>query len=92
MSRVRNITLFYQIQIVQLVHTSFASGLISNAESQALYIETGQRTQKWMKAVHFICVIMGPALYALPPLIASYFIYFTTDMGDEAFKLPTPMW
>lgn len=30
--------------------------------------------------------------FLLPKALFSYFIYFTTDLGNDAFELPLPMW
>lgn len=48
--------------------------------------------EKMSKAIHFAVIKLGVPAFILPKAIFSYFIYFTTDIGNEAFVLPFPMW
>ena len=65
---------------------------LDNSESQGLYTETSQKVAKWIKIVDIALVKITPTLTILPASIVSFFIYFTTDLGDSAFQLPFPMW
>lgn len=66
---------------------------LKHRKSRALYDETDQHVQKWIKTLHIAVLIVAPALFVLPPAIASFFAYsFTASDGKEAFQLPLPMW
>lgn len=59
---------------------------------RTLYSETDERIQKWIKIVHVALVKVAPVFCVLPPSIVSYVTYVTTDLGNQAFELPVPMW
>lgn len=56
------------------------------------YVEINQKIEKWCKIIELITVKVSPLTVVIPKLITSFFDYFTTDLGSEAFELPTPMW
>lgn len=60
--------------------------------SRAMLRKTIQHVEKLSGMVYFVAVKLGVPGITLPKAIASYFIYFTTDSGRDAFELPYPMW
>lgn len=60
--------------------------------SKAIIDETNARVEKWSGILFFVMVKMTLLFGALPWFICTYFIYFTTDLGVDAFVLPFPLW
>lgn len=56
------------------------------------YNNTSRQIQKWINFLHVATVLMAPVFIISPPVIASCFAYFTTDLGDDSLELPLPMW
>lgn len=50
------------------------------------------KVEKWCKIVHF--VFMRIVLYGVtvPKVIFCFYVYYTTDLGTEAFEMPFPFW
>lgn len=57
-----------------------------------LYAKTNASVEKFSELVVLLMPKMSPILFVLPIPVASYFIYFTTDAGNDAFHLPYQMW
>lgn len=60
--------------------------------SQQLYTETNQLVEKFTKIMYIVIVYMTMPCILLPKSIHSFYIYFTTDLGADAFELAFPMW
>lgn len=56
------------------------------------YIENNQQIEKWSEIIYLIVAKMTPIAFILPKFIVSIFIYFTTNLENDAFELPLPMW
>lgn len=59
---------------------------------KTLYNESSQHTQKYIKTLHIVLLMVAPVFCILPPSIVSFIAYSTTDLGNEALELPIPMW
>lgn len=65
----------------------YVSGF-GNPVSKAIYEEANDLVEKWSKIIASAFTrITAPGLM-LPYIIMSYFMYFTTDSGTDAFVLP----
>lgn len=64
---------------------------ISQASATILE-ETNEFVEKWTKigviATSYVAV---PCIVA-PKVLISFYVYFMTDSGNDAFDLPVPMW
>lgn len=60
--------------------------------SRTIYDETNQRIENWTKIIYFFIMKVTPVCWIFPKFAISIFMYFTTDMGRDALKLPIPMW
>ena len=58
----------------------------------AIYEIVNQRIEEFSKIVYFGMIKMSPIGFVVPKFLGYMFIYFTTDLGKEALKLPLPMW
>lgn len=58
---------------------------------KSTFYETNQSVEKMSKIVSFVVVKLTP-LSMLPTVIYIFFLYYTTDVGSDAFKLLSPMW
>lgn len=57
-----------------------------------LYVNAHQQSEKWNKIVYFMFMkIFAPSIL-VPLLIHVFYDYFTTDLGNDAFQLPSPFW
>lgn len=63
-----------------------------NPPSKVLYDKTNGKIEKWSKILYFLMVKLTPMSWLLPKVIISLFLYFTTDLGNDALELPSPMW
>lgn len=63
-----------------------------NTMSKAICEETNGLVEKCSKfGLFFMRYLLGPAIFS-PRVGSSFFIYFTTDAGYDAFALPARMW
>lgn len=60
--------------------------------SRVIYENSNQLVEKWFNI--FIRLVMFVTLPGLmfPTFIVSYFKYFTSDLGNDAFEMPYPIW
>ena len=65
---------------------------LKNPSSKVLYEKTNRSVEKWSKIIFFVMVKITPIAWLLPKVIISLFLYFTTDLGNDALELPSPMW
>ncbi|XP_031635350.1 uncharacterized protein LOC116348468 [Contarinia nasturtii] len=65
---------------------------IENPVSKAIYEEANEKTEKWTKFIEFL--VMKVTLASVPTsfLVICYYLYFATDLGNEAFRLSFLMW
>lgn len=60
-------------------------------DSKRIFDEAVEQVEKWSKIMTF-ATQMAPLCGVLSRAAPSFFFYSTTDMGNEAFALPVPMW
>lgn len=60
--------------------------------SKPIYEKANRITEIICKAEYFIVVRVFVPGFVLPKAIYSYLMYFTTDLGADAFVLPFPTW
>lgn len=63
-----------------------------NPTSKAIYKGSNRLVEKLSRIVHFAIAIVSPVCMVLPKAVASYLIYFFTNLGNEAFELPLFYW
>lgn len=63
-----------------------------NSESKKIYEKINERIEKWTKILYFVWMRGTFPGTMLPNCIISYFLYFATDLGSNAFRLPFPIW
>lgn len=57
-----------------------------------MFNETHQFEQKLSGILFLVLEKMAAACAHVPWVIYVFFTYFTTDLGNAAFKLPFPIW
>lgn len=67
-------------------------GLEIRPESEAIYIKISHQVELLSKIVYFSVVNIFLPAFLLPLAILSYFRYFFTDLGNDAFMLTVPTW
>lgn len=61
-------------------------------ETKKNYVKNNHFTEKCCKFIYFAMLYISLPSFILPKVIMSYFIYYTTDSGPDAFGLPFEMW
>lgn len=63
-----------------------------NPASKANYMDVNLKVEKWTKIIHF--ALMRVVLYGVifPKFIFCFYLFYTTDLGPDAFELPFPVW
>ena len=59
--------------------------------TKAIFYEANQFDEKLSEIIFFV-VLNSPLCALVPWIIYIFFIYFTTDLGNDAFELPVQMW
>lgn len=61
-------------------------------ELKGKYEKTNQEIEKWSEIVYFLTVKVTVICLILPRFMVSNFLYFTTNLGADAFELPIITW
>lgn len=61
-------------------------------ELKQLYEKTNRQIEHVSKITHFVMVKISVPVIVLPKALLCYFLYFTTDLGANAFELSIPTW
>lgn len=90
-------TIFLLIDVVEKLINKSELFILSTFETsteffKTLYERTNQLAEKCSEIVYFLIVSVSVPGFVLPKAILSYFLYFTTDLGSEAFETPIPIW
>lgn len=56
------------------------------------YERSNRFVEKWNEIIFILTVKVTPICGVMSALSYSFFVYFTTDLGRDAFLLPAPMW
>lgn len=67
------------------------SGL-KTPKSKEICEETHQLVEKYTELGLFSMTHVIPPCFLFPRVIVSYYKYFTTDSGNDAFDLPVTIW
>lgn len=65
---------------------------LESSIAKAMYEEANQRFEKYTKIGMFLLTNVLVPCALLPKVIVSFFLYFNTDLGENAFYLPLPLW
>lgn len=83
---------YHQHQIChQTFYKSFPIGW-SDPASKDMFEKTNMQVKKLCKIAYFAIVNVSIPCITLPEAIYSYFIYYTTNLGGNAFELSIPFW
>lgn len=69
--------------------------LIAGLQHSALrldYKNINQKVEKWSKIIVLITMIVVYPSVMFSKFVISFLLYFTMDMGEDAFELPFPYW
>lgn len=83
--------LFWIFSNCQLVSLSIVLGC-EYPDSKDIYGRVNKKNEKWTKMLDFVLLKVTLPGVIMPNFIISYFLYFATDLGSEAFRLPFPKW
>lgn len=65
---------------------------LKDPTSEAIFGKANQIVEKYSKIGIFVTNNVAIYCFIIPKSIVSLFIYFTTDLGKDAFDLALPMW
>lgn len=65
---------------------------IKHSESKQLYDKTDRQIEMMSKIAYFVMVTLSVPLIIGPKALISYYKYFTTDLGPDAFEQSMPVW
>lgn len=60
--------------------------------SKPIYLETHRLVEKICKIMTFVLLNVTVPSFVIPKAILCLSLYFTTDLGPDAFDLPLPLW
>lgn len=58
----------------------------------ANYVEINLTAENWTKIIHFVYMKVILHVNMIPKAILSFYLYFATDFGNDAFQLPFAVW
>lgn len=67
-------------------------GLFDDKMSKAIYNKTDRQVERGTEIGYFVMAELTPKIWIWPKVMISFFIYFSTSLGHEAFALPHLMW
>lgn len=65
---------------------------LTKCVSRTIYAETNSMVEKWCQITHSFIVKITPIFLGAQFLTVGFFMYFTTDLGNDAFELQFPTW
>ncbi|XP_055322149.1 putative odorant receptor 85d isoform X2 [Sitodiplosis mosellana] len=65
---------------------------MENPKSKSTYVKLNENIEKWTGVFYSIIVELSVIAVLMPHLIISFYLYFATDLGREAFSLPFQVW
>lgn len=65
---------------------------LANTSSKTIYETANHQVEKRSEKIIFVLKKVALPCFMFPPCFISYFLYFTTDLANDAFQLPSPMW
>lgn len=88
----RTFSKWYYDVVKPIMHWKHMLSDVKNPRSKANCEKTNELIEISSKIVIFVCTyVIGPCVVSSKAII-SFYIYFTTDAGSDAFDLPIPMW
>lgn len=60
--------------------------------SKAIYENLFAKTEKWAELIYIANVKVTLPCLTIPDFVKSFYVYFTTDVGGDAFQLPVYAW
>lgn len=73
----------------QIRFISFNVGL---DKSKSHYESVNKKIEKISSLLYFSLVKVSTIAFVMPDFIVSFALYFSTDLGNQAFKLPFSSW
>lgn len=60
--------------------------------SREIYEKINKKVEKWTEVLYFGLFKVTVPAALLPNCLWSFYIYFSTDLGRDAFNVPFPIW
>lgn len=87
--RVSRISIIKKLQLIISKHLKLG---LKTPKSKAIFEKTNQLVEKYSKIGLFVIKNVIVPCFIFPKAIVSFFIYFTTNLGNDAFYLPASIW
>lgn len=65
---------------------------IKHPASKVIYVKIVDLVEKWDRFIQFALLKVTVPSFVLPKYIFCFYMYFSTNMGNDAFELPLPLW
>ncbi|XP_055297011.1 putative odorant receptor 71a [Sitodiplosis mosellana] len=65
---------------------------LEDPKSAAIYANVNEKVETWTEITYFALVKLSIPGIMLPKFIISFYLYFSTTLGEDTFSLPFPMW
>lgn len=65
---------------------------MGNPQSIRTYEKLNENIEKWTGLFYTVMVQVSVPAVLMPNFIISFYLYFATDFGGDAFSLPIPIW
>lgn len=82
------ITYFHRLVFKR--QTKFSA--LKHTATKFIFYETVQLEEKLSKIAFYVVAYFTPIFATMPPLLYCGYLYLTTDLGNDAFKLSSPLW
>lgn len=63
-----------------------------NPASKIIYVKIIEKVEKWSRFIHIVLLYVTVPSFVLPKYVVSFYLFYTTDLGNDAFELPLPVW
>lgn len=73
-------------------HPSICLLGLTKRVSKTIFTETNRKVEKWSRVMHLVVVETTPIFFGAQFLIVGFFLYYTTELGNDAFELQFPTW
>lgn len=73
-------------------NTNLLYSMITGPQWKKTACKSNLIAEKWSKIAYFFLVRVSLPGLLMPEALFSFYQYFTTDLGNEAFELSLPMW
>lgn len=61
-------------------------------KTKRIFEKAAEQVENWSKVITLVWQKIAPVCGVMSRFVPSFFFYFVTGLGEDAFELPVPMW